>query len=90
MSEKSEVKPKVEPSSSAQQTNKTTSRNSNRNKITPRKNPQVVKFEGKCDALKGFIYDCLTQRMADMYMKTTNEITEYVGAHSQVHGGLQC
>ena len=37
------------------------------------------KFEGKCDELKGFIYDCSDSRQADMYVKTTKEIAEYVG-----------
>jgi len=42
--------------------------------------PKQVKFEGKCDALKGHIYDCSSDgRFADMYAKTTLEIAEYVG-----------
>jgi hypothetical protein len=37
-------------------------------------------FEGKCDDLKGHIYDCATAgRAADMYTKTTREIAEYIG-----------
>jgi hypothetical protein len=37
-------------------------------------------FEGKCDDLKGHIYDCgNAARAADMYTKTTREITEYIG-----------
>jgi hypothetical protein len=37
-------------------------------------------FEGKCDDLKGHIYDCTNAaRAADMYTKTTREITEYIG-----------
>ena len=37
------------------------------------------KFEGKCDKLKGFIYNCSDSWQADIYMKTTKEIAEYVG-----------
>ena len=40
--------------------------------------PRLPKFEGKCEALKGHIYDC-DPRQADMYTKTTKEIAEYVG-----------
>jgi hypothetical protein len=37
-------------------------------------------FEGKCDDLKGHIYDCTNAaRAADMYTKTTREIAEYIG-----------
>jgi hypothetical protein len=39
-----------------------------------------MSFEGKCDDLKGHIYDCTNAaRAADMYTKTTREITEYIG-----------
>lgn len=38
------------------------------------------KFEGRCDALKGHIYDYATPRVAaDLYTKTTKEVAEYVG-----------
>ena len=37
-------------------------------------------FEGKCDDLKGHIYDCANaSKAADMYTKTTREIAEYIG-----------
>jgi hypothetical protein len=35
--------------------------------------------KGKCDALKGHIYDSSDARQSDQYMKTTKEIAEYVG-----------
>jgi hypothetical protein len=41
--------------------------------------PRQHKFEGKCDDLKGHIYDCTDSRQADQYTKTTKEIQEYVG-----------
>jgi hypothetical protein len=37
------------------------------------------RFQGKCDDLKGYIYDCSDSRQADVYTKTTKEIGEYVG-----------
>lgn len=41
--------------------------------------PRPAKFEGKCDDLKGYIYDCVDGKQADAYTKTTKEIAEYVG-----------
>jgi hypothetical protein len=37
------------------------------------------KFEGKCEDLKGQIYDCSDARQSNMIVKTTKEIAEYVG-----------
>jgi hypothetical protein len=37
------------------------------------------KFEGKCEDLKGHIYDCSDARQSDIFVKTTKEIAEYVG-----------
>jgi hypothetical protein len=37
------------------------------------------KFEGKCNDLKGHIYDCTNIRQADQYTKTTKKISEYIG-----------
>jgi hypothetical protein len=48
--------------------------------------PRQAKFEGKCDALKGHIYDCSDSRQADLYSKTTKEIAEYVG-RTYTYGG---
>ena len=47
------------------------------------------KFEGQCDELKGFIYDCLDPHQADMYAKTTKEIAEYAGWTCK-HGANIC
>jgi hypothetical protein len=41
--------------------------------------PRAPKFEGKCNDLKGHIYDCSNARQSDQFMKTTKEIAEYVG-----------
>jgi Reverse transcriptase (RNA-dependent DNA polymerase)/Zinc knuckle len=41
---------------------------------------RASKFEGRCDDLKGHIYDYANPRQAaDQYTKTTREICEYVG-----------
>ena len=37
------------------------------------------KFEGKCDEIKGHIYDCSNSHQSDLFTKTTKEIKEYVG-----------
>jgi hypothetical protein len=37
------------------------------------------KFEGKCDDLKGYVYDCSSYKQADNYNRTTKEIAEFVG-----------
>jgi hypothetical protein len=36
-------------------------------------------FKGRCDALKGFIFDWSDERQIDMYSATMKEISEYVG-----------
>ena len=41
--------------------------------------PRQPKFEGKCDGLKGHIYDCSDTRQSDQFTRTTKEIAEYVG-----------
>jgi hypothetical protein len=43
------------------------------------------RFQGKCDDLKGYIYDCSDWRQADVYTKTTKEIGEYIG-RTYCHG----
>ena len=48
--------------------------------------PKLTKFEGKCDELKGHIYDCSHAKQADQFTKTTKEISEYVG-RTYKHGG---
>ena len=39
----------------------------------------AAKFEGKCDGLKGHIYDCSDAHQSELFAKTTKEIEEYVG-----------
>ena len=42
-------------------------------------NTSQTRFEGRCNDLKGFIYDCADVRQADQYARTTKEIGEYIG-----------
>jgi hypothetical protein len=48
--------------------------------------PRQPKFEGKCDELKGHIYDCSDARQSDQFTKTSKEIAEYAG-RTYKHGG---
>jgi hypothetical protein len=47
------------------------------------------KFEGKCDDLKGHIYDCTDSRQSDMFMKTTREVGKYVVRNYKYGGDLR-
>ena len=51
---------------------------------------EKVKFEGNCDVLSGYIYDCADlKQAADMYMSTTKEISEYVGRTYKYRGDMR-
>ncbi len=40
--------------------------------------PRSARFEGRCDELKGHVYDCSNpQRAADKFTRTTREIAKY-------------
>ena len=41
--------------------------------------PRQTKFEGRCEDLKGHIYDCSDVRQSDIFAKTTKEVAGYVG-----------
>ena len=41
--------------------------------------PRQTKFEGRCDALEGHIFDYKGSGMADQYVKTKKEVSIYVG-----------
>jgi hypothetical protein len=41
--------------------------------------PKHPRFEGRCNELKGHIYDYFDKRQTDGYTKTTGEIAEYIG-----------
>jgi hypothetical protein len=49
-----------------------------RHGFTSNKSYAKVNFEGDCDDLKGFIYDCSDLRQTDMFMKTNKKVAEYV------------
>ena len=51
--------------------------------------PRTPKFEGKCADLKGHIYDASDARQSDQYMKTTREISEYVGRTYKYGGDVR-
>ena len=51
-------------------------------RVGAKKQPATVKeepFTGKCDDLKGHIYDSTGYKKSDAYVTTTKEIGEYVG-----------
>ena len=41
--------------------------------------PRQVKFEGSCEELKGHIFDCSGYNKSDVFIKTQEQITIYVG-----------
>jgi hypothetical protein len=50
----------------------------------------TMNFEGKCDDLSGYIYDCADPKQAaDMYTNTTKEISEYVGRTYKFGGEIR-
>ena len=46
------------------------------------------KFEGGFDELKGNIYDCSDSKQADIFIKTTKVIAEYVGRTYKYGGDI--
>jgi hypothetical protein len=48
---------------------------------TTRTTIKQQKFEGKNEDLRGHVYDCSNARQSDIFMKTTKEISEYVGSN---------
>ena len=52
-------------------------------------NTTSSKFKGKCDDLKGHIYDCSSTRQADQFMTTTKEIAEYIGRTYKYGGDIK-
>jgi hypothetical protein len=69
------------------------SRNRGRNMKTIPREPREArepKFEGKCEDLKGHVYDCTDGRQADGYTKTTEEIAEHVGRAYRFGADASC
>jgi hypothetical protein len=61
-------------------------RRTNRNGTGSAALPKVEAFDGRVAGLKGFIYDCSDNRQAEMYTKTTKEISGYVGREFRLGG----
>ena len=57
--------------------------NDRRPRYPPRRIVQPItrsyRFEGRCEDLKGHVYDSVDARQADQYTKTTREIAEFIG-----------
>lgn len=47
-------------------------------------NNRYPKFEGRCDDLKGYVFDLIGSRSADGYTKTVKEIADHVGQTTAV------
>jgi hypothetical protein len=47
------------------------------------------KFQGKCDNLKGFVYDCSDGKQSDRFNLGTKEIAECVGREYQYGGNIR-
>jgi hypothetical protein len=47
---------------------------------------QEPRFKGRCDALKGFTFDCIDGQQTDQYVVNMKEISIYVG-REYAHGG---
>jgi hypothetical protein len=55
---------------------------SNKKHFSPQKattGPRFTKFEGRCEELKGHIYDCSDAKQSDLFVKTTKEIALHIG-----------
>jgi hypothetical protein len=53
---------------------------------TPVATKQETRFDGRCDALKGFIFDCTDGQQPDQYAVNMKEISIYVRRrNSRVH-----
>jgi hypothetical protein len=64
-----------------------------RNKQQNQKNvgikPFVKKFDGECEGLKGYIFDCANPKQADLYSTTCKAIARYVGREYKKGGDMQ-
>ena len=53
------------------------------------KGPQRTKCEGQCEALKGAIYDCSDVKQADIFIKTSKDLSNYVGQTMKFGGDMR-
>jgi hypothetical protein len=61
------------------------SRHCYKQKMKPASTPQP-KFKGRCDGIKGFVFDCADGKQSDCYNVAMKELAEYVG-REYTHGG---
>ena len=60
--------------------------NSNRNRGRNRHGGNSDRFEGKCEDLKGFVYDVQHSDATESFQKTTQEIAEYISKEYEKAG----
>ncbi len=52
-------------------------------------NQPSSKFQGQCEALKDYIFDCSDYKQADRYVNTVKRISEYVGSEYKNGGDIR-
>ena len=55
----------------------------------PNRVASTTKFEGKCEDLRGAIYDCSDAKQADIFVKTTKDIAAYAGRTMKFGGDMR-
>ena len=48
-----------------------------------------TRFEGRCEALQGHVYECTNFKQSDQFAKTTKEIADYVGKTYKYGGTMR-
>jgi hypothetical protein len=61
----------------------------NYNRFQQKKGNQETKFDGRCDDIKGFVFDCADSKQADRYNTTMREITAYAGRNYYYGGDIR-
>jgi hypothetical protein len=61
----------------------------NYNRFQQKKGNQETKFDGRCDDIKGFVFDCAAGKQADRYNTTIWEITAYAGRTYDYGGDIR-
>ena len=52
-------------------------------------NRPTTKFQGQCEALKDYTFDCSDYKQADRYVNTVKRISEYVGSEYKNGGDIR-
>jgi hypothetical protein len=50
-----------------------------RMRYQPQQIGRILKFEGRCEELKTFVYDSTITRQAEQFTRTTKEIAKFIG-----------